>query len=234
MQYCEFMFQGERLQAFANGALYWPRKQLLAVADLHLGKSARMARTGRSLFPPYELIDTLGRLAAEANSVQPRVLVCLGDSFDDNIAATELGDRAEQKLKSILHGRRCVWISGNHDPRARRADGLHASEYKVPPLVFRHVASSEGRGEVTGHFHPKIAIKTKAGSFTRPCFLVDDFRVILPAYGTYTGGLHCDEPPLSDLLAADAIAIALGQPPKAIPLPSRHKRPRRASIAFAG
>lgn len=234
MQHCEFMFRGERLQASANGALYWPRKQLLAVADLHLGKSARMARTGRSLLPPYELIDTLGRLEVEADSVQPKVLVCLGDSFDDNIAAAELGDRAERKLESILHGRRCVWISGNHDPRARRVDGLHASEYKVPPLVFRHVASSEGGGEVTGHFHPKIAIKTKAGSFTRPCFLVDGLRVILPAYGTYTGGLHCDEPPLSDLLAADATAIALGQPPKAIPLPSPQKRSRRASIALAG
>lgn len=137
MQHCEFMFQGERLQAFANGTLFWPRKQLLAVADLHLGKSARMARTGRSLLPPYELIDTLDRLATEADSARPKVLVCLGDSFDDDIAATELGDRAEQKLESILHGRRCVWISGNHDPRApcRRTArfGIQGSAARVPP-----------------------------------------------------------------------------------------------------
>ena len=234
MKHCEFMFHGERLQALEHGALYWPRKQLLAIADLHLGKSARLARTGRSLLPPYELIETLDRLATEVDEVQPRVLVCLGDSFDDNIAARELGAQAERKLETILRGRRCVWISGNHDPRARRFDGLHASEYMVPPLSFRHVASSEGRGEVTGHFHPKIAIKTKAGSFTRPCFLLDDLRLILPAYGTYTGGLHCDQPPLSELLATGATAIALGRPPKAIPLPSPRKRSRRLSIPFAG
>ena len=234
MKHCEFMFHGERLQALEHGALYWPRKQLLAIADLHLGKSARLARTGRCLLPPYELIETLDRLATEVDEVQPRVLVCLGDSFDDNIAARELGAQAERKLETILRGRRCVWISGNHDPRARRFDGLHASEYMVPPLSFRHVASSEGRGEVTGHFHPKIAIKTKAGSFTRPCFLLDDLRLILPAYGTYTGGLHCDQPPLSELLATGATAIALGRPPKAIPLPSPRKRSRRPSIPFAG
>ena len=234
MKHCEFMFHGERLQALEHGALYWPRKQLLAIADLHLGKSARLARTGRSLLPPYELIETLDRLATEVDEVQPRVLVCLGDSFDDNIAARELGAQAERKLETILRGRRCVWISGNHDPRARRFDGLHASEYMVPPLSFRHVASSEGRGEVTGHFHPKIAIKTKAGSFIRPCFLLDDLRLILPAYGTYTGGLHCDQPPLSELLATGATAIALGRPPKAIPLPSPRKRSRRPSIPFAG
>ena len=234
MQQCEFMFRSERLQALANGALYWPRKHLLAVADLHMGKSARMARIGRSLLPPYELIETLDRLAAEVDAVQPKVLVCLGDSFDDDAAATELSVPAEQKLETILRGRRCVWISGNHDPRARRFDGLHVSEYKVPPLSFRHIASSEGSGEVTGHFHPKIAIKTKAGSFTRPCFLLDDLRLILPAYGTYTGGLHCDEPPLSELLAPGAMAIALGQPPKAIPLPSFKKRSRRPSVPFAG
>ena len=54
MQHCDLMFQGERLRALQHGALHWSRKRLLAVADLHMGKSARMARTGRSLLPCCE------------------------------------------------------------------------------------------------------------------------------------------------------------------------------------
>ena len=58
-----FDFHGLRLEARASGALWWPGGGWLIVADLHLGKSERMARRGGPLLPPYEGLATLERLA---------------------------------------------------------------------------------------------------------------------------------------------------------------------------
>ena len=53
---------------------------------------------------------------------------------------------------------------------------------------------------------------------TRPCFLADATRLILPAFGAYTGGLPATAPPLARLLAPDARAILTGAPCVSLPL----------------
>ena len=62
---------GTALTARASGALWWPAERLLCVADLHLGKSERLARRGGALLPPYETAETLDRLAAEIAALAP-------------------------------------------------------------------------------------------------------------------------------------------------------------------
>ena len=57
-----FDFAGHALQARPSGALYWPERRWLVVADLHLGKSERLARRGGSLLPPYEVLATLDQI----------------------------------------------------------------------------------------------------------------------------------------------------------------------------
>ena len=81
---------GARLTARASGALWWPDARLLAVADLHLCRSERLARRGGALLPPYETAATLDRLAAEIAALDPASVVCLGDSFDDCAAGAAL------------------------------------------------------------------------------------------------------------------------------------------------
>ena len=51
MTHYDFTFHGAALTALASGALYWAAERLLVVSDLHLGKSARMARRGGGLLP---------------------------------------------------------------------------------------------------------------------------------------------------------------------------------------
>jgi uncharacterized protein (TIGR00369 family) len=75
----------------------------------------------------------------------------------------------------------------------------------------------EAAGEVSGHYHPKARLAGQA----RPCFLVDDARVILPAYGTYTGGLNCSDPTLAGLMAPGARAVLTGRVARAVPMPQR-------------
>src|SRR5262245_65112639 len=82
----EIVVAGEALLADCDGALYWPREGVLAVADLHLEKGSSYARKG-VLLPPYDTAATLGRLALVMTRYAPRVVIALGDSFHDDHAA---------------------------------------------------------------------------------------------------------------------------------------------------
>ncbi|NAZ36678.1 ligase-associated DNA damage response endonuclease PdeM [Rubellimicrobium sp. CFH 75288] len=198
----------------ASGALFVPEADLLCVADLHLGRSERAARRGGPLLPPYETRATLERLEEAVALAKPATVVALGDSFDDDAAAHALdpGDRA--RLLALAEGRRWVWVAGNHDPGSMGA----VPEWRGAGLVFRHEARAGAEaGEVSGHFHPKAACPGLRGR--RPCFVTDGRRLILPAFGAYTGGLDTADPDLRALFADRAIAVLTGHRALAVPLP---------------
>ncbi|WP_226781797.1 ligase-associated DNA damage response endonuclease PdeM [Oceaniglobus trochenteri] len=212
------LLSGAHLVARPSGALFWPEVGLLCVSDLHLGKSERTARRGGGLLPPYDTRDTLARLEREINALAPRTVVCLGDSFDDLAAGLSLPEDERLWLIRLMAGRDWVWIEGNHDPGPLNLGGRHLAALRLGPLVFRHIATAE-RGEVSGHYHPKFSISLGGRQVTRPCFLADDARVILPAFGSYTGGLRASDPVLQALMGPGAMAILTG--PQTHPLPMR-------------
>lgn len=214
----DFTFHGAALSALGEGALWWPEQSLLVVSDLHMGKSERHARRGGAALPPYEARDTIERLANLVTSTAVRNVICLGDSFDDDAAASALEPQAKDQLQALTQNYNWVWIEGNHDPAPSCYPGTSAAEITCGPLVFRHIATegpnTEARGEVSGHYHPKAMLKGQS----RPSFLVDEQRLILPAFGTYTGGLNCDAPVLQNLMGPNALAILTGPTPLACPL----------------
>lgn len=208
----QFSLGSATLQALPSGALYWPAERLLCVSDLHFGKSERMARRGGALLPPYETRATLERLDADIEATGARQVVCLGDSFDDLAAVDSLDQYDQLWLTRLMAGRVWTWIEGNHDAGPVALGGSHLSTLVVQSLIFRHIASPQTI-EISGHFHPKARLAGKAYR----CFLIDPHRVILPAYGAYTGGLWAHEPALAGQMAANAIAVLTGN--KAIPIP---------------
>ncbi len=210
-----FSLCGAPLIALPSGALWWSGARLLAVGDLHLGKSERLARRGGAMLPPYEVHETLTRLEADIAATDPGTVLCLGDSFDDLDAAAGLNACAVQELKGLMAGREWIWVAGNHDPGPTDLGGTHLAELHRGALVFRHIAVPGARGEVSGHYHPKARL----GRVSRPAFLVDSARVILPAYGTYTGGLHSDDRALQGLMGKRALAVLTGK--AATPIPMR-------------
>ncbi|NNK78610.1 MAG: ligase-associated DNA damage response endonuclease PdeM [Litoreibacter sp.] len=224
MNIFEFTFSGVRLNALPDGALYWPEAELLAVSDLHLGKSERIARRSGRMLPPYETIDTLSKLDAAIAATDPACVICLGDSFDDLEAGASLPDDQASWLTRLMAGRRWIWIEGNHDPGPLEFGGSHLIEYNEGPLQFRHIALTAATGEVSGHFHPKTRLSLRGRQISRPCFLFDQNRLILPAFGTYTGGLRSDDASLQDLMASETTAILTGPSPCAIPM-ARGKEP---------
>ena len=216
---CHIELCGAVLTPLPSGALYWARERLLVVSDLHLGKSDRIARRAGTLLPPYETRDTLLRIETDLQRSGARVVVCLGDSFDDRAAAESLDEEERLWIARLQAGRRWVWIEGNHDPGPVSLSGAHLAELAVGPLVFRHIATAAGEGEVSGHYHPKAEIHARGRMVSRRCFLWDAARVILPAYGTYTGGLRWTDPALQRLFRPGAQAALLGDPVRRVPMP---------------
>ncbi|WP_425300356.1 ligase-associated DNA damage response endonuclease PdeM [Pukyongiella litopenaei] len=201
--------------------MWWPDRRLLCVSDLHLGKSGRHIRRGGTPLPPYDTADTLARLAGDLARTGAETVVCLGDSFDDPQAASDLGDEMRDRIAGLQAGRRWIWIEGNHDPGPVGpvgSGGAHLPGWTCGPVRFRHIARPDARGEISGHYHPKLRLPTRGRTVTRAAFLVDEARMILPAYGTYTGGLHADAPELHALMGPRAIAILTGATPRAVPL----------------
>jgi uncharacterized protein len=222
-----FTFCGEGLVALPSGALHWPSAGVLVVGDLHLGKSGRMARRGGPLLPPYETEATLARLDDVIEAVAPALVICLGDSFDDAVAGEDLAEPHRLWLTRLMAGRDWVWIAGNHDPAPLALGGRHLAQWRQGEIVFRHIAEAGEVGEVSAHYHPKARV----GGRSRACFLVDADRVILPAFGTYTGGLPCDHPDLQALMGPGAIAVLTGAPAVAVPVAHQAQRAAPPSLA---
>ncbi|SFE57521.1 putative phosphoesterase [Sulfitobacter brevis] len=214
----QFSFASTHFTALGSGALYWAAQSLLCVSDLHLGKSERIARRGGATLPPYETRDTLTRLAADIALTEPDIVVCLGDSFDDLNAALALPEAERSWLARLQAGRRWIWIEGNHDPGPVELGGTHLRELNLAPLTFRHIAQKNARAEISGHYHPKASVQLGGRRISRPAFLVDSDRMIMPAYGTYTGGLCSTSPVLEALMLPATCAILTGATPIAIPL----------------
>ncbi|MBD0413279.1 ligase-associated DNA damage response endonuclease PdeM [Tianweitania sp. Rool2] len=204
---------GQRAVCDLRGALYFRDLGLLAVSDLHLEKGSSFARRG-ALLPPYDTAVTLQRLEAVIADYRPRIVVSLGDSFHDGQGAARLHEIFRAGLETMMAGRDWYWVAGNHDPEAP-ADlpGETVRELAVAGLVFRHEpARKGGEGEIAGHLHPCARIVQRGRSVRRRCFASDGLRLIMPAFGAFTGSLNVLDKAYAGLFRREALmAYMLGQ-----------------------
>jgi len=202
---------GERLMLDPAGALIWPATGMLVVADLHLEKGSSFARRG-SLLPPWDTKVTLDRLVLLLRRWKPRTVVALGDSFHDADGSGRLAREEVVRLASITASVQFVWVQGNHDPAPPEGvGGEWVESFATGSLTFRHEALARATGEISGHYHPKATIPARAGSVTRACFVTDARRVLLPAFGAYTGGLDVRDPAITRLFPRGGRAFLLGK-----------------------
>jgi uncharacterized protein len=207
---CLIRVADHSFQPLADGALYWPAEQTLIVADLHLEKGSSFARSGQ-LLPPYDSLTTLARLIAACASLRPRTLILLGDSLHDKGAADRLPEAAWQSLHQLGSITEMIWISGNHDPEAdARLPGRCVDSIDVSGIIFRHIPDPNAQSpEIAGHFHPVARIATNIGGARRKAFASDGRRLILPAYGAYTGGLNVLAPELLKLFDSSKLVAGM-------------------------
>jgi len=203
---------GVDLQADVSGALIWQERRLAVVADLHFEKATAFAQRGQYL-PPYDTAATLDKLEVVIGRYGVERVVCLGDSFHDSEAAGRLDPAQAERIQGLTARLDWTWIAGNHDP-APPADwgGTVAEEVTLGALTFRHEAEADSRGgEVSGHYHPKAAVVVRGRYISAPCFVTDGRRLILPAFGAFTGGLNVLDPAIAGLFKRGFQATLLGR-----------------------
>lgn len=196
----------------ASGALWIEAARALVVADLHFEKGSSYALKGQML-PPYDTRETVSRLEREIAATTPEILVFLGDSFHDRAAHARLAAEDAARIAALAEGRRLIWVVGNHDADGpgESLPGEVVDEIALGGLLLRHEPQAGVQpGEVSGHLHPCAKIRGAGGKVRRRCFVTDGERLILPAFGAYTGGLNVLDAAYRGLFARPPLAAALG------------------------
>ena len=203
-----FSFAGETFVATPDGALFWPGHNALLVADLHLEKASWFARLGQFL-PPYDSQATLAALAELVERTGAARLYCLGDSFHDRFGCERLASASRELLTVLTERLDWIWIVGNHDPGfADHCGGRLEEEVEVAGIILRHEAvREERRPELSGHYHPKLRLHLKGRHVSRRCFVVSQTKIILPAFGSLTGGLDAHHPEILKNVGTEAAAL---------------------------
>lgn len=174
-------------------AIYWEDKETLIITDLHIGKSGHFRKAG--IAAPSTInaknLERLGKLIQKHN---PSTLLILGDLFHSKANREWL--EFEEWRENFEH-LDLQLVTGNHDL-------LHHSFYEsaninvyetleMNAFLFVHDPDDSIKSElkhtvVAGHLHPGISIKGKGRQSLRfPCFLFSDEKILLPAFGEFTG-----------------------------------------------
>jgi DNA ligase-associated metallophosphoesterase len=184
---------GELLQLLPERVVFWPRRSTLLVADAHFGKTAAFRAAGIAA-PEGGLSDDLQRLSQAIARTDAARVIFLGDLLHarqgrvDHVTARVAAWRAEHSHRQFMV------VRGNHDRHA----GDPPLEWQMIckdepivelPLVFCHAPDAATTGYVlAGHVHPGTRLRGRAGLRARlPCFVIGPRRMILPAFGSFTG-----------------------------------------------
>jgi len=222
--FAPFGFAGHALRISDAACAYWPEHGALLVADLHLEKGSWYAQRGVML-PPYDSVETLDRLQLAAKACGARAIYCLGDNFHDDAGPQRMPPQVAQSLAALAQAHRLVWITGNHDAGLAGVPGEVVDALQLSDVWLRHEALPGADGpEITGHFHPKLRLALRGRRLSRRCAVLSHGagpqRMILPAFGAFTGGLDADSPAIvAALQPATSIIAVLAQGSRALHFP---------------
>ncbi|ODA67070.1 hypothetical protein A7A08_01814 [Methyloligella halotolerans] len=199
---------GQDFIPHSEGALYWEAQRTLLVADLHLEKGAAFARRG-SMLPPYDTRMTLWRLRKVIDYFEPARVVALGDSFHTSEVAAFLPEEERETIAELQDGREWYWVTGNHDPEIPSAlGGTVCESLAIGGITCRHEPTRSGQ-EIAGHLHPVARITARGEAIRRKCFATDGDKMVMPAFGSYAGGLSIFSDAFAGLLSRDRLAAWL-------------------------
>ena len=192
-------FGGAQIMLLAERAVWWEARRTLLVADVHVGKEATFRAMGVPV-PSGSSEKDLGRIGELVEATGAKRVVILGDLLHARIA------RHPEIVESVAAWREShrdvemVLVRGNHDrasgaiPEAWRME-MHEGEWEDGGFVFVHEPPRErGKATFAGHVHPKARLTDFDGSVVLvPCFVCDKHCLVLPSFGTFTGGYTVDE-----------------------------------------
>src|SRR5262249_1867159 len=153
--------QGEDLALLPEKAIFWPRREILLVADLHLGKAATFRALGAPV-PEHATYETLASLTRLIEKTRPEKLILLGDLFNPKAAthgASLDAFLAWQKAQSL----EMILVAGNHDKKAKVLEGTiqTCDECIAEPFLLRHAPAEADRYVLCGHLHPGFRLSAR-------------------------------------------------------------------------
>ena len=205
---CRILLSGNSFVADTSGALYWPVEDTLIIADLHFEKGSSLARKGVHL-PPYDTRATLVRLGEVIAKYEPARVVALGDSLHDSEAAERIQAVDLERLNALQDNRNWIWITGNHDPEIPDMIGGEVTDVlPIGRIKFRHEpVKGPVVHEIAGHLHPVAKISQRSRVLRRRCFVSNGARLVLPAFGAFTGGLNVLDDAFAPLFSGGSMFI---------------------------
>lgn len=193
---------GENLLLLPEKAVYWPAEKMLIIADIHFGKAAAFRALGVPV-PRGTTSENLAGLDALVARHGAERVVFLGDFLHARAAhasSTQLAMLAWRQRHPELG---LMLVRGNHDlhagdPAAALGIELVDEPHQVGPFAFCHHPDVETPGYVlAGHVHPVYVLATRFDALRLPCFVVGQERMMLPSFGSFTGG-HAVKPEHGD------------------------------------
>lgn len=179
------------MELWPQKAVSWPEREILLLADLHVGKINHFRRSGIPL--PVKANDRNLELLIElVEATKPKRIICLGDLFHSHY-----NPEWEVFGEVVKHFRHISFelVLGNHDimsdiQYSRKGIQLH-NELRIGPFIFTHHPMEEieaGAYNLAGHIHPGVNLRGKGRqSVTLPCFYFGSHSGLLPAFGMFTG-----------------------------------------------
>ena len=208
----------------------------LLVADLHLGKAATFRRAGMPV-PEGAAQRDLERLAGIVAARRPRRIVILGDLFHARGGATKRVFAEFAAARARMRETEVVLVLGNHDRSVGPLPAMLGIDTCLPQLdeaPFRLVheppaaidreagPAPTGTFTVAGHLHPIVSLRSRAGDrLDERCFAAEPSLLVLPAFGSFTGG-HAVRPTDRSRrwIARDDAVVDVSR----LAMPSRHGR----------
>lgn len=172
-------------------AVYWPAARTLLVADLHWGKAETFQSYGIPI-PTGGLVDDLARLEAALDRTGAIRLLVLGDLLHGAVAPSVIEAIAAWRTRCTVP---TLLVRGNHDrhvpvlPKSWDIED-HRGVLFEDGYAFTHApAPVSGAYTWAGHLHPMARLRGRTDSMRLPCFHLGPEVGVLPAFGTFTGGV---------------------------------------------
>ncbi len=203
-------FRDERLMLDPTGAAFWPAKRVLIVADLSLERLAGVAVSQMSAADPRVALERLLRLV---RLYRPAKVILLGVQANTRFLTRRLHQDDKARLEAMAREAPFIWVTAaEHDPNF--LPGQFTPVHREGPFTLRHEPAAQlgpREIEIAGFHRPKASIAARARRVSRPCFVADSRRLVLPAFAGAAEGPDVRDQPIARLFPRGLRVFLLGQ-----------------------
>jgi metallophosphoesterase superfamily enzyme len=204
---------GRQLIADNSGALYWPARRALLVADLSPVSGLNGAPNGAN-GRGASARQTLVKLAEVMDRYEPATVIVLGDGLHVDGTAAAMPAEDLEILRILQEDRDWIWITGYADrPAPPQLGGSTCAELETAGIALRpRPTSGWATHEIAASMRPAAHLLLYGYSLRRACFVGNRQRLLMPAFGGAAGGVNVLDDAFRPLFGAGGMAVwMLGQ-----------------------